>query len=74
MVRWFYRLEWKCSKGHMTIDSGVCLAEKIEMPEHKSKVKKLVSGRLLFYVTFLDGYTQIDLTNLMKVLGFEVSR
>jgi len=56
---------------HINIDSGVCLAEKVEMPEHKSEVKKLISGRLLFYVTFRGGCTQIDLTNLMKVLDLE---
>jgi type II restriction enzyme len=56
---------------HIDIDRGMCIAEKIEMPEHKSEVKKLVSGRLLFYVTFQGGYTQIDLTNLMKVLDLE---
>lgn len=56
---------------HIDIGSGVCLAEKIELPEHKSEVKKLISGRLLFYVTFRGGYTQIDLTNLMKVLDLE---
>jgi len=58
---------------HIDVNNGVCIAEKIEMPEHKSEVKKLVSGRLLFYVTFQGGYTQIDLTNLMRVLGLEVS-
>ncbi len=56
---------------HIDVNSGVCLAEKIEMPEHRSEVKKLISGRLLFYVTFRGGYTQIDLTNLMKVLDME---
>ena len=57
---------------HIDIDMGTCIGEKIEMPEHRSEVKKLVSGRLLFYVTFQGGYTQIDLTNLMKVLNLEV--
>jgi len=57
---------------HIDIDRGTCIGEKIEMPEHRSEVKKLVSGRLLFYVTFQGGYTQIDLTNLMKVLDLEV--
>uniref|UniRef100_A0A7C4TCB1 AccI family restriction endonuclease n=1 Tax=candidate division WOR-3 bacterium TaxID=2052148 RepID=A0A7C4TCB1_UNCW3 len=53
---------------HINIDKGLCLAEKIEMPEHKSEIKKLERGRLLFYVTFKGGYTQIDLSNLMRVL------
>jgi len=60
------------STVHIDINRGVCLAKKIEMPEHRSEVKKLISGRLLFYVTFRGGYTQIDLTNLMKVLGLQV--
>jgi len=54
---------------HIDINKGVCLAEKIEMPEHTSEVKRLINGRLLFYVTFRGGYTQIDLTNLMKLLN-----
>jgi len=54
---------------HINIDNGLCLAEKIEMPKHKSKVKKLERGRLLFYVTFKGGYAQIDLSNLRKVLA-----
>lgn len=57
---------------HINIDTGLCLAEKIQMPEHKSEVKKLERGRLLFYVTFRGGYTQIDLTNLMKILNLEL--
>lgn len=56
---------------HISIDEGLCLAEKIEMPEHKSEIKKLERGRLLFYVTFKGGYTQIDLSNLMKILIIE---
>ena len=58
---------------HIDVDRGICLAEKIEMPDHKSEVKKLVSGRLLFYVTFRGGYTKIDLTSLRKILNLEVS-
>lgn len=57
---------------HIDVNSGVCLAEKVEMPEHRSEVKKLISGRLLFYVTFRGGYTKIDLTSLVKVLNLEV--
>lgn len=57
------------STVHIDVNQGVCLAEKIEMPEHRSEVKKLISGRLLFYVTFQGGYTQIDLTNLMNILN-----
>jgi hypothetical protein len=56
---------------HIDIARGLCLAEKTEMPEHKSEIKKLISGRLLFYVTFRGGYAQIDLTSLMKVLDLE---
>lgn len=67
-----YRNQFK-STVHIDVNSGVCLAKKINMPEHKSEVKKLISGRLLFYVTFRGGYTQIDLTNLMKVLGLKAS-
>jgi len=57
---------------HIDVNSGVCLAEKIEMPKHRSEVKKLISGRLLFYVTFQGGYAKIDLTSLMKLLNLEV--
>jgi hypothetical protein len=58
---------------HIDIDKGSCLAEKVQLPEHKSEVKKLERGRLLFYVTFKGGCTQIDLTSLMRILKMELS-
>ncbi len=54
---------------HIDIEKGICLAEKVEMPEHKSELKKLQRGRLLFYVTFKGGCAQIDLTALQNLVG-----
>lgn len=56
---------------HINIDRGVCLAEKIDAPEHKSEIKSLERGRLLFYVTFKGGWAQIDLSKLIKILGIK---
>ena len=39
------------------------------MPNHKSKMKELDRGRLLFYVTFEGGVAYLDVKNLMHILG-----
>jgi type II restriction enzyme len=39
------------------------------MPTHKSKLKELDRGRLLFYVTFEGGVAYLDVNNLRAILG-----
>jgi type II restriction enzyme len=48
---------------------GVEIADKIEMPEHKSAMKELDRGRLLFYVTFEGGVACLDVNNLLEILN-----
>lgn len=56
---------------HIDIDKGMCLAEKVDMPEHQSEIKILERGRLLFYITFKGGWAQIDLSKLAKILSIK---
>ena len=48
---------------------GIEIANKVDMPNHKSKMKELDRGRLLFYVTFEGGVAYLDVKNLMHILG-----
>lgn len=48
---------------------GTEIAGKVEMPTHKSKLKELDRGRLLFYVTFEGGVAYLDVNNLKAILG-----
>jgi type II restriction enzyme len=49
-------------KTTIKIDIGVCLEilGRIDMPEHRSALKELDRGRLLFYVTFQGGAGYLD--------------
>lgn len=49
--------------------SGVEIANKVDMPTHKSQLKELDRGRLLFYVTFEGGVAYLDVKNLITILG-----
>ncbi len=49
--------------------SGIEIANKVDMPTHKSKLKELDRGRLLFYVTFEGGVAYLDVKNLINLLG-----
>ncbi len=49
--------------------SGTEIAYKVDMPNHKSKLKELDRGRLLFYVTFEGGAAYLDVKNLITLLG-----
>ncbi len=48
---------------------GLEIANKVEMPEHKSAMKELNRGRLLFYVTFKGGVACLDVKNLLEILN-----
>jgi hypothetical protein len=50
---------------------GIEIANKIDMPIHKSKMKELERGRLLFYVTFEGGLAYLDVNNLLNLLNIE---
>jgi type II restriction enzyme len=47
---------------------GTEIAGKVDMPTHKSKLKELDRGRLLFYVTFEGGIAYLDVNNLRAIL------
>lgn len=48
---------------------GQEVACKIDMPEHKSKMRELARGRLLFYIIFNGGKAYLDINNLLKLLS-----
>ncbi len=48
---------------------GQEVACKIDMPEHKSKMRELARGRLLFYIIFSGGKAYLDINNLLKLLN-----
>lgn len=48
---------------------GQEVACKIDMPEHKSKMRELARGRLLFYIIFNGGKAYLDINNLLKLLN-----
>ena len=52
------------NQGKTTIKVNVCIGKeiirKIDMPAHKSEMKELDRGRLLFYVTFSGGRAYLD--------------
>ncbi|OGW71718.1 MAG: hypothetical protein A2047_00925 [Omnitrophica bacterium GWA2_41_15] len=37
---------------HINLNEGFCISQDVQLPEHKSEVKELSRGRLLFYVKF----------------------
>lgn len=52
----------------INVKEGVEIAYKIQMPQHKSVVKELDRGRLLFHVTFDGGEAYINTDNLFNLL------
>jgi len=50
---------------------GQEVACKIDMPEHKSKMRELARGRLLFYIIFNGGKAYLDINNLLKLLKID---
>jgi hypothetical protein len=37
---------------HIDVNEGICLSKDVELPKHKSEIKELPRGRLLFHVKF----------------------
>lgn len=48
--------------------SGLEIANKVDLPNHSSKLKKLDKGRLLYYVSFEGGSAYLDVEKLMSTL------
>jgi type II restriction enzyme len=55
----------------ISIKQGVELAHKVVMPEHKSKMRELARGRLLFHVTFNGGEALLNMDNFKSILGIQ---
>lgn len=51
--------------------NGICIAQTVTEPQHRSVRKELNKGRLLFYVTFDGGNAYIDSTNFASLFGVE---
>ncbi len=60
--KWTVKIDYK---------EGKEIANKIDMPDHKSELRKLNRGRLLFYVTFEGGTAYLDVNNLQEILGIK---
>lgn len=48
---------------------GQEVACKVDMPKHKSEMRELARGRLLFYIIFNGGKAYLDVGNLLKLLN-----
>jgi hypothetical protein len=48
---------------------GFLVAGRVDMPQHRSEMKELNRGRLLFYVTFDGGVAYLDLDSLIRNLN-----
>lgn len=53
-------------------DKGKNVLSKVELPEHKSKMKELGRGRLLFYVTFENSIVTINKEEFKNLFGFVI--
>jgi len=53
----------------ISIKEGVELAHRVVMPEHRSKMRELARGRLLFHVTFTGGEAFLNMDNFKNILG-----
>jgi len=53
----------------INVQAGREVISRIDMPDHRSQMKELARGRLLFYVTFEGGRGYIDGALLKEVLG-----
>lgn len=48
------------------------MLSKVTLPNHKSKMKELGRGRLLFYVTFENSVVTINQEEFRNLFGFEI--
>jgi hypothetical protein len=53
---------------HMNVKEGQEIAYKVTMPQHRSEMKRLPRGRLLFHVTFEGGEAFLNLGTLYTLL------
>lgn len=53
-------------------DKGNNILSKVELPNHKSKMKELGRGRLLFYVTFENSVVTINQAEFKNLFGFDI--
>lgn len=53
-------------------DKGNNVLSKVALPNHKSKMKELGRGRLLFYVTFENSVVTINQEEFKNLFGFEI--
>ena len=53
---------------HLNVKEGVEIAYKVTMPQHRSVMKRLPKGRLLFHVTFEGGEAYLNLGTLYNLL------
>lgn len=53
-------------------DKGNNVLSKVTLPNHKSKMKELGRGRLLFYVTFENSVVTINQEEFRNLFGFEI--
>ncbi|RKZ35077.1 restriction endonuclease [bacterium] len=54
---------------YLDVGEGSLLAEKIDMPKHKSICKEFERGRLLFYITFEEGNAYLDVDAFLSMIG-----
>jgi hypothetical protein len=55
----------------INITEGIELAHRVTMPEHRSRMRELTRGRLLFHVTFTGGEAFLNMDNLKSILGIQ---
>lgn len=53
----------------INVKDGMEIAYRIQMPQHRSVMKELDRGRLLFHVTFEGGEAYLNVENLFALLG-----
>lgn len=55
----------------INVKEGIEIASNIDMPNHKSAMKELDRGRMLFYVKFESGSAYLNKENLLSLLKLE---
>jgi vacuolar-type H+-ATPase subunit E/Vma4 len=52
----------------INVKEGLEITDKVDLPDHQSKMKELGRGRLIFYVKFYGGNAYLNLENLLNIL------
>ena len=58
----------------INVKAGEELAYKVTMPDHRSRMKELARGRLLFHVTFEGGEAYLEVDHFNTMLGIDTDR